>query len=190
MRHILSLLLVLLIAVGCSYRFGSSGRKIPGGYTLVSVPVFQNKTKTVGIEAFFTRSMIDEIERSRLGQVTDREESQVIIEGTLNSVELIKGSEVSRDTGGNFAELPEGATLAREYRVIVRSTILLRKTSDMSVLWTSSFTGERRYPAAIVTRQVINTVNPLYNQNAQIESIRIVARDLVAEAFEQMTENF
>ena len=176
--------------MGCAYHMGPQGRKIPGGYSLVAVPMFKNKTKTVGMEAFFTRAMIEEIEQSRLGQITDKEESQVIVEGVLDSVEVIKGSEISSDSGGSFQKLPEGTTLAKEYRVVVRSKVSLRKTSDMSVIWEGIFSGERRYPAAIVTQQVINTVNPLYNHNAQVQSIRILAKDIMSEAYAQMTENF
>lgn len=168
---------------------GMQGRKIPGGYSLVAVPVFKNKTKTVGIEAFFTRALIEEIEQSRLGQITDKEESQVIVDGIIDAVEVIKGAEVSRD-GGGYDKLPEGTTLAKEYRVVVRASIRLIRTSDMVNLWESSFSGERRYPAAIVTQQVINTVNPLYNHNAQVQSIRLLAKDIMSEAYNQMTESF
>lgn len=193
MKNLIVFLLFFIITLshltGCSYRFGWDSKKIPGGYTLLAVPEFQNKTKNTGIESFFTKSLIDEIERSKLAKVTIKEDSQAIIEGTITQVDVNRGAEVTNTTQG-FNRLPDGATLAKEYRVVVQAVLTLKRSSDLKILWTGSFSGERRYPAALVTRDSLNTVNPLYNHSALVQSIRLLSKDVMAEAYDQMVENF
>lgn len=184
---------VCLFAIGlisaCSYRLGSPERRIPGGYELVAVPVFKNKSQEVSIENIFTQAFRKELERSSIGKIVSKEESQAIIDGVIESVQYVAGSEVTRADSG-FEDLPQGVVLSKEYRIYVRTTITLKRSSDFAVLWSGSFTGERRYSAPAITKQVVNTANPIYNQSARIQYIQLIAEDTMAQAFEQMSENF
>ncbi len=173
----------------CAYRFGSPERRIPGGYHLIAVPVFTNKTQEVTIETFFTQSMIMEVEKSSLAQVTSKEESQAILMGEITKIDYVLGTEISNKTDG-FGTLPVGTVLSKEYRILVEATIKLVRSSDMAVLWEGGVQGEKRYPAPVITKEVLNTANPLYNQSAKIQNIQQVANDMMAEAYERMTENF
>lgn len=56
-----SLMVVLL--VGCGYRFGSGG-KLPGNPATVFVPVFRNLTEEPGIEAYYTEALRKELSHS------------------------------------------------------------------------------------------------------------------------------
>lgn len=186
----LFLLMVLSgVLSSCAYRFGSPERRIPGGYHLIAVPVFSNKTQEVTIETFFTHSMIMEVERSSLAQVTAKEESQAILMGEITKVDYVQGTEITSETGG-FETLPKGTVLSKEYRIIAEATVKLVRSSDRAVLWEGSVAGEKHYTAPVVTKEVLNTANPLYNQSARIQNIQVMAQDMMAEAYERMTENF
>lgn len=179
----------LCTLVSCAYRFGSPERRIPGGYELVSVPVFKNKSQEVSVENIFTQAFRKEVERSSLAKIVSKSDSQAIVEGEITSVQYIAGSEVTRGDSG-YEDLPSGVVLSKEYRIYITTQITLKRSSDLAVLWTGTFTGERRYSAPAITKQVISTANPIYNQSARIEHIQLIAEDTMTQAFEQLTENF
>jgi hypothetical protein len=189
---VVSLILVCAFLSSCAYRYGSPERRIPGGYHLIAVPVFKNKTQEVSIESFFTHSMIMEIEKSSLAQVTSKEESQAILLGEISNVEYVEGTEITPTTQGYH--LPQNTVLAKEYRIKISAQIKLVRSSDMAVLWEGAVAGEKRYPAPVITKTTLNaaqpTANPLYNQSARILNIQQVSQDMMTEAYERLTENF
>lgn len=174
---------------GCAYQFGNAKRGIPGGYNRVAVPVFKNDTTEVGVETYFTSALIEEIERTRLAAVSGQSEAQVVLEGTVTGVDYVHGPQVTRSSSG-FGRLPEGAVLTKEYRVVASVALRLRRKSDDKILWSGVFSGEQRYSAPQVQEAVANTVNPLYNHSARHQTIRGMARDMMSEAHNRMTENF
>lgn len=188
-----TVLFALLSAVfslsACAYRFGSPERRIPGGYHLIAVPVFKNKSQEVSIESFFTQALIMEVEKSSLAKVTSKEESQAIILGEIRDVKYIMGTEITKDSKG-FENLPNSTSLAKEYTVEITADIKLVRSSDMAVLWSGSVSDQKRYSAPIITKSVLNTANPLYNQSARIQNIQLMSQDMMAEAYERLTENF
>lgn len=187
-------ILSLGLLSSCAYRFGSPERHIPGGYRLIAVPVFTNKTQEVAIETFFTQAMIMEVEKSSLAQVTSKEESQAILLGQVDQVSYVLGTEITPTTEGfgttQSDKLPLGTVLAKEYRILIGAHVKLVRSSDMAVLWEGDVHGEKRYPAPVITKPVLNTANPLYNQSARMINIQDVAHDMMAEAYERLTENF
>lgn len=187
--HLIFALIMTNIITSCAYRFGSPERRIPGGYHLIAVPVFTNRTQEVSIEKFFTHAMIMEVEKSSLAQVTSKEESQAILMGEITKIKYELGTEVTSKTEG-FTDLPTGTALAKEYRILVESEIKLVRSSDMAVLWEGKVSGEKRYPAPVITKQVLNTANPIYNQSARMQNIQLVSQDMMAEVYERLTENF
>lgn len=181
-------LVILFLCFGCAYRLGSPERKIPGGYQLIAVPIFKNKTKEVSAESYFTKSLIQIIESSSLAKVTDKGESQAIVLGEIESIRYDAGAQVSNTTQG--INLPESVVLTKEYRVMIKSRIKLVRSSDQAVLWEGEFSGEQRYPAPLITKQKVNTANAIYNQSAHVLGIEQIAKDMMSEAFDRMTENF
>src|SRR5262245_23757519 len=82
-----------LAVQACShYQFGNAGRALPGGYDRVAVPVFANKSKDVGIETYFTDALRTQFERSRLAKVTSAADAQMVLEGTIKSVQYLPQS--------------------------------------------------------------------------------------------------
>lgn len=161
---------------------------------MIAVPVFTNKTQEVAIETFFTKAMIMEVEKSSLAQVTSKEESQAILLGEISQVDYVLGTEITPTTEG-FGDnandkLPSGTVLSKEYRILISAHLKLVRSSDMAVLWEGDVRGEKRYPAPVITKRVLNTANPLYNQSARMINIQDVAHDMMSEAYERLTENF
>ena len=183
------LAILCTFASGCAYSFGSRQTAIPGGYNLVAVPVFKNQTVEAGAETFFTRAMIEELERAHKARLVPKEESEVVIEGTITGIQTLHGAQVARDAPG-FSRLPERAVLTKEFRLLVTANVQLRKRADDTIIWTGSFVGEQRYAAPQVTEQKVNSVNALYNFSARYQTLRLIATDMMQEAHDRLVENF
>jgi hypothetical protein len=160
----------------------------------VAVPVFQNATHEVGAEVAFTNSMIEEIARSHLAQVEVKDRAAVILEGSISDINYVGGGPVSGTESSNSAyktfPLPADTILNTEYRVYVTVNIALRRASDQKIIWSSKFNGERSYLAAKIGTEHLSSANALYNQSTRQEMVRLIATDLMAQAYDQMTENF
>lgn len=185
-----------LLVCGCiSYKWGNEGRQLPGGYKSVAVPVFHNNTHEVGAEVAFTNSMIEEISRSHLAQVEVKDRAAVVLEGTIADVNYVGGGPLTGYDTNNpsyspLFPLPADVLLNTEYRVYVTVHIALRRMSDQKVVWSSKFTGERSYLAAKIGSEYLNSANALYNHSTRQQTLQLIATDLMAQAYDQMTENF
>ncbi len=185
----------VVAASGCSgYHVGDSDRQIPGGYRTVAIPVFQNKTMEAGIESSFTNALVREFERGRVGRVTSKSEAQTTLEGTIDSVNYVVTNQVNKNQasflGSSSSPNTANKLLNTEYRILLTSTLRLRRNSDQKVLWEGSFNGERSYLAPQIGIEGINSADAVYNQSARYQNIEAMAIDLMNEAHNRITENF
>ncbi|MGE3974967.1 MAG: LptE family protein [Bdellovibrionales bacterium] len=179
------LCILALFLSSCSYRFSALERKLPGGYDRVAVPMFKNSSYEVGIEPFFTGALIEELQRDNFSKVTTKENAQVILEGNVSSVDFGQGASLEDE---NLKR--KKAYLVTEYRIYVSVSLTLKRASDQKVLWAGSFSGEKPYPAPQVTTDGLDSVNPNYNHSARMQNMKILAKDVMNQAYMNMTENF
>lgn len=192
MNHRISIVLATLLLIasgltGCAYHAGAGDRQVPGGYRLVSVPVFKNQTPEVGVEVYFTNAIVRELSRSRLAKVTDKSSSEVTLEGAITAIKYLPGNPalIERKQG-----LAGDAQLNQEYRIVAEASLKLRRNSDQRVLWEGSFSGERSYLTPKITLENLSSADALYNQSARYQNIQVMAQDIMSEAFDRLTENF
>lgn len=186
-RHFSALRVFALVGLmslsACAYRAGYGDRQIPGGYHAIAVPVFKNQSRETGAEVYFTNAIIRELERSRIGVVTTKENSQVTLEGIVDSIVF--------DNGNAFDAGPGSSVLGTTVRTIATVTLRLRRNSDQRVLWENAFTKESNYtPPKILKIQELTAANALYNQSARYQNIELIAADMMVEAHDRLTENF
>ena len=203
---------VILLMLGCgSYELGHGKRAVPGGYDKIAVPMFKNRTPEVGIEAYFTQNLRSEFERSRLAKVVGKNEAQVILEGVISKVSYTPAAQTSNAKYDlqapspipypNHPEitspLPDNTILNTQYATSLVVDIIARKVSDNSVLWRGSFTGQRQYLAPLLGTPrlasgapALNTSSPLYNQSSRTDVISRMAKEMMSEAHDRLTENF
>jgi hypothetical protein len=213
LNQLLALAAIITGVTGCaSYHFGQHKRALPGGYDRVAIPLFSNKTQEVGIETYFTESLRMEFERSRLAKVTSKNDAQVILEGAIvvtgytGGVAITGGDQTSKEirtpypitlppSGSGAATentnpLPQGTFLNKEYYTTVTVRIVARKVSDSSVLWEGDFSSQRQFFAPLIGTPGLNTANPLYINTSRQETVARIAKDLMSEAHDRLTENF
>lgn len=181
----------VFFGAGCAYRFGYEQRTLPGGYKQVAIPVFKNATYEVGTETFFTNELAKAFNRSQVAVVTGKSQAPVTIEGQIKEIVYKPTSAVDGNKNDeNKIDIPKNTVLTVEYRVVVNAEVLLRRNSDKKILWQGTFSNESVYAAPQVGLKVVNSVNPLYNHSARMELFEAMARDMMVEAHDRMTENF
>ena len=184
----------LSLCSSCAYQMGFEQRQFPSGYKNVSIPIFKNRTQHVGVESYFTNAIVNEFHRSQLVKVVPRSVAPVVIKGFIESVEFgssaITEGPVTSLSSRTAPFLPPNTILTTEYRVQVRVKIFLRRVSDQKVIWQGDFNHEKTYSAPQVGLEIINTVNPLYNHSAKNINLQKIAKEMMSEAHDRMTENF
>jgi hypothetical protein len=180
---------LFLFTSACAYRFGFSERSLPGGYTQVAIPVFKNMTQQVGVEVPFTNALINRFARSQVARVSDKDSSPLTLEGTIRDIK-VEPQALQTNAPGQLTALPDDAVLVTEYRIVVATDLVLRRKSDEKVVWQGSFTNEKVYPAPRIGTPVINSANATYNQSVRMQTISLVADEMMSEAHDRITENF
>ncbi len=182
------LFISLVLAIGlssCAYNISSDKKQLPGGYDHVFLPPFSNRTKLPGIEIYFTNSLGREIRRAAIAKVSDKDTSQVTIEGTIQDLRFAPSA-----PSESIKQLPKYATLFTSYRIFLETAVTVRRNSDNQIIWSGVIRGEKSYDSPQVASAGINTVDPLYNHSARHQYISQLAQDMMIEAFDRMTEQF
>lgn len=192
-RLVLCVLSMALLS-SCAYRWGFTDRKLPGAYDQVAVPIFENRTEEVGVEMDYTNAFVNRMERSKAARIVDKNLAPAVVEGTITNIAIVLGPGVTGTSNPaqnkEIPKLPEQAVLTTEYRVVVTVRIQLRRTSDQSILWLSTFSGEKTYLGPRIGTAIVNSANALYNQSARRDTIKALAEEMMTEAHNRMTENF
>lgn len=186
---LLSLLLIAALFASCAYHFGSTNRSLPGGYTKVSVPIFKNSTGEPGVETYFTTAIIEELERHDLAEVTGEHDAQAVLQGTIQNIRFDRTAYYQPDAT-SAERIPEGTALNKEYYITINAEVKLIRRSDQKVLWSNTFTSRRQYLAPLITTIGLNSANALYNHSARLQNIATMAKEMMEQAHNHMTENF
>lgn len=181
------LIIIAPFLSSCAYHLASTKRQIPGGYDLIHVSIFDNRTAEPGLEVYFTNAMVKEIQRSKIARVTSKQDSQISLEGTIVSLKFERSQMAEKK---DIKTLPDRTVLTTEYRMLIETVVVARRNLDEKVLWTGSVRGEKSYYAPKVGSAGVNTVDPLYNHSARHQTIALMAGEMMSEAIARMTENF
>lgn len=185
MFRFIFLSLLLFALTSCAYRWGYGSRSLPGGYREVAIPIFENDSKEVGLEVEFTRALQERFQRSRVASLKGRDRAPIIVKGVVSSVDVVRGLGAS-----NIENLPKRAVLATEYRLTVYTDVSVIRQSDQKVIWSSRFSKSKVYLAPRIGTPVVNSANALYNHSKRRETLHALAKEMMTEAHDQMTESF
>jgi hypothetical protein len=121
--HILfSLIFLLLVGMGCGYRFAGEGFGPPSEIRSIAVPTFNNETYEAGIETIVTNALLRELIKDRRLKVVGQDEADAIMEGTVTSF-----------TTSSVAYDPTGVVL--EYRTWVTLDVMVKRNRKGEMLW-------------------------------------------------------
>lgn len=174
---------------GCAYKFGFPKRYLTGGYRQIAIPVFKNTTQEVGVEVYFSNELIRNFERSRVAKVVSKSLSPVILEGVIKSIKLAPLVQV-KGGSSDFEAMPLNSVLTTKYSIIIFTELKLLRSSDNKVIWSSNFKHEEVYSAPQLESSVINSANVLYNHSRKQQSYKSLAKVMMLEVHDRLTEKF
>jgi len=194
----LILLSLLLSLCQCGYNWGHQTRELPGGHKTVYVEMFENQTSEVGLEAQFTNALIQELERSKFALVTSKYMAEVVISGSILSATVVgSGSDVnfvakdfSSATPTQRTSTAYTASYFSTYGMSVVTNLKVTRSRDKQLIWQSSVTGRKSFQAALLKKQGVRSSNVLYNQARKKQTIKLIAKEMMSDAFDRLTENF
>ena len=155
----LILVLSFLFLSSCAYRFSNLDRELPGGYSVVSVPIFKNLTYEPGIETEFTNALVLELTRSKKISVTAKKSAPVVIEGRIESIQYVP---FYQQTSSEVPTLPEGTALNSEYRILITVSLQMTRISDRKKIWSGRFQSSRTYSRSRITPLPLKSSRPYF----------------------------
>jgi outer membrane lipopolysaccharide assembly protein LptE/RlpB len=128
-----SLLLLLLALTGCGYRPMGSPSLAPQEIPSLAIPLFENRSTEVGLEAIMANALIQAFSQSRAVHVVTKPESaDLVLEGKVKSVQhsSVAFLDVTRST---------------VRRVTIRVDFLLKRRPGDKVVWKDTIEFEEDY---------------------------------------------
>ncbi|MDP8254903.1 MAG: LptE family protein [Candidatus Alcyoniella australis] len=126
----LTALVLIFVFAGCGYHLPRRGHNLPVRIKSLAVPVFANKTFEAGIEDGLTDALILELSKTGWVIVSDVEQADAVVYGTINS---FRTSPISFSI----------SELAVEYRAVMSCKVVVEDSSGHK-LWNDPNVSERR----------------------------------------------
>jgi len=180
----------LSIGTGCAYRLSTALRTLPGGYEQLAIPIFENRTAVVAIEPYFTNSLVEEFERSKIAKVVSDSVAPVVLKGKILSIRYEREAPVRGGQNTEISNLPAGTSLATQFRIKVIASLSLVRNSDSKVIWDGQFDNEIIYAGPRIGTPIVNSANANYNHSIRKTKISELASVMMQEAHDRVTENF
>ena len=180
----------MLLPLGCGYSFqGTENPFAKLGIETIYVQAFENASYRLGVEHFFTRAMVREIERAKVFRITnDRERADAILRGSLSGI--------SREPSGKTVLIGDkSAQVATTFRATASVHIELVDRFD-NLIYRGSVSGNRSHPGSLVlgSNDVVlqndNVTAPLINESEQRLALRFLADQMMGDAYQQMLAVF
>jgi hypothetical protein len=125
----------LLLFSGCGYRpIGHLDPETPSVAT-ISVPTWENRTSSRGIEAVFTEKLIEAITRKGLARIVAPADAEATLQGRILSIS---------ESIASYSP-PAAAPIPADYQVVVLVNITVIRKSDQKILWQLSSVQEETY---------------------------------------------
>lgn len=128
----ISLLVLLLFTVGCTYSF--SGANL-GGIKTVAVPVFDNITSEPGIRERVTNELVRAILDDNNFKIADLKLADAVIAGKITKIDDVPFT--FEGSGNTFS--------TTDYKITITTTIRFENKKEKKTLWEESVTGWGRY---------------------------------------------
>lgn len=166
LKGLLLCLVVLAFSAGCGYHVAGRGGDLPGGVTSVTVPFFDNRTKKPDIESTVTTAFINEL----VTTVDVVKDGEAVLNGVITSYNLRPVSFTQRD-------------ISQEYRLTVGLSVELVRASDGEVLWLD-------HKISNYEDFTVDLADVVATEEAELEALRKIARDVARYTKERMIEGF
>ena len=108
----------------------------------------------------------------------------MVLEGVVSRIN------VTGEGLANITTLPQYTELVSNYKLLVEINIRVRRKSDQAILFNENFLSSTTFSSAKIGDVRFNSANPNYNQSALYENLKVVSQNMMARAYNLMTESF
>lgn len=166
--------MLLVLAVGCGFRAGSSVIKTTDGVIIetMTLEVFKNKTNRAGVEAVLSEAFSREFSNS-VELVSRDTNAHASLVGVINNYSI---EPISVDVNG----------IVTSYRLFLDFTVVIKNNKSGEVLWKESFSDYENFE---VDRSGSSTAI-LNTKDREWDMLRKMARDRARIFKETVLENF
>ncbi len=157
--------LLAVMCAGCGWRFAERTDAIPRELETVAVPLWKNDTAEPGIETLFTNAIVKEFASKGWLRPTSISRADTVLEGRIEDIDIQPLS---------FSSV----AIELENRVTVTASVVLKRKSDQTILWsTSRLVGSEEYDAT-----------PDFNVNLRNreQALRKLAADLAGSVHDEI----
>ncbi len=190
--------LTLLSLCHCGYNWGHQTRELPGGHKTVYVELFKNPTKELGLELYFAKAITQELERSGFAIVTDESIAELVIKGDILSADVVGAAsspnfnsiDYSGTTPATRENIPYSASFWTSYTVNLAVNLRAVRSRDKHLVWQSTISDSDSFQSSRLRRQGLRSSNVLYNEARKKQTIKLLAKEMMTDAFDRLTENF
>ncbi len=158
--------------------------------------MFENNTQELGLESHFSQALIQELERSGFAIVTSREMAELVVKGSIVAASVVGSGSDPTFRAKDFSDPTEktttnfSASFFPTYTFTATANVKAIRSRDKQLVWQTNVSGSQTYQSARLKRQGVRSSNVLYNQARKKETIKLVAKQMMSDAFDRMTENF
>lgn len=158
-------ILILLVAGACGYRFAGGGR-LPEGIQTLSVGVFENQTKETGLEHLIANEIIHQFTRFGTVRLTDKDAADAFLTGRIQSAGI---STIAHKTTNVSAE--------RRIRVVVMPTLT---APNGRAIWSS--------PPVDEEETFFVGTDRLHTEQNKKSALAILSKRIAERIYYQMTD--
>ncbi len=181
-----------IILTGCGYSLRGAKNPLHSlGIRKIHISNFRNNTYRPGIEYYFSKAMVQEVERYDAFEITNNpEEADAIISGSISGIQVSAVTKNVRIDGDTTA------AIASSFNGSISCTVTMSNKHGREI-FNVTFSGSKAFPASLVVEETDNEIirgsndtTPLFNDSEQRLSIRFLATQLMADAYQKLTDIF
>jgi lipopolysaccharide assembly LptE-like protein len=185
--------LILLAAVlgGCGYHFAGAGPDIPNDARTISVRLFGNRTRELGLEVHLRQAIADEFRRRGPLRVAEGREGDLVLSGEIRHFASVPVAFSATDQAVQYQgilQISVKLTDARTKRVL-RENRLLQATQDFGAVQGVVITTSPHFQQGTIdARDLQNFTSVVLSETRRREALRglldILARDVYLQTME------
>lgn len=191
MKPFFLMLIVHFSLTGCAYHFQELKNPFQKlGVKKIYIHQFKNESFRPGLEYFFTKAFIEEVEKDKIFITTQNpEDADAIVNGSIHEIGLKQST--------NLVQLDANTSrpIAATFLASIGCSIQLESKSGKEIFY-KNVKSIKSYPGLLIknsNNELIRQANvtvPLINESEQRIAARFMARRLMKEAYQSMISLF
>lgn len=193
MRRAARLLLALALA-GCGYHLAGAGRDLPPAARTISIELFKNDTRQVGLEVHLRRAIEEEFLRRGPLRVVSDPEGDLVLSGEIRRFASVPVAFSATDEAVQFQSVVQVSlrVTERTTKRVIRDHRSLQATQDFGAVTGAVVTTSPHYQRSTTldARDLPNLANVQLGESGRRAALRDLLDTLARDVYLQTMEGF